>query len=92
MDIFKQNRLNNDCKRLMFYIVIAIAVMLPFSYTISSVLLIIGWGIYGYKSKKGFFEWERTPFDFPIMIFVIVAFLSILVSPDPAFSFITVII
>ncbi len=87
MDIFKQNRLNNDCKRLMFYIVIAIAVMLPFSYTISSVLLIIGWGIYGYKSKKGFFEWERTPFDFPIMIFVIVAFLSILVSPDPAFSF-----
>lgn len=87
MNIFKKNRLNNDCKRLMFYIVIAMAVMLPFSYTISSLLLVAGWGVYAYKSFKGFFEWERTPFDFPIMIFTIIAFLSVLVSPDPAFSF-----
>lgn len=87
MNIFKKNRLNNDCKRLMFYIVIAIAMMLPFSYIISSLLLVAGWGVYIYKSVKGFFEWERTMFDFPIMVFAIIAFLSVLVSPDPAFSF-----
>ena len=87
MDIFKKNRLNNDCKRLMFYIVIAMATMLPFSYVVSSLLLVAGWGVFAYKSFKGFFEWKRTILDFPIMIFVIISFLSVLVSPDPAFSF-----
>lgn len=87
MDIFKKNRLNNDCKRLMFYIVIAMATMLPFSYVISSLLLVAGWGVFAYKSFKGFFEWKRTILDFPIMIFVIISFLSVLVSPDSAFSF-----
>lgn len=87
MDIFKKNRLNNDCKRLMFYIVIAMATMLPFSYVVSSLLLVAGWGVFAYKSFKGFFEWKRTILDFPIMIFAIISFLSVLVSPDPAFSF-----
>lgn len=87
MDIFKKNRLNNDCKRLMFYIVIAMATMLPFSYVVSSLLLVAGWGVFAYKSFKGFFEWKRTILDFPIMIFVIISFLSVLVSPDSAFSF-----
>lgn len=87
MNIFKKNRLNNDCKRLMFYIVIAIATVLPFSYTLSSLLLVAGWAVYVYKSVKAVFEWERTPLDFPIMLFVIIAFLSVFVSPDPAFSF-----
>ncbi|WP_278848650.1 O-antigen ligase family protein [Megamonas hypermegale] len=87
MNIFKKNRFNNDCKRLMFYIVAALLFMLPFSYEISSVLLVVGWLVYIYKSVKGFFEWERTPFDFPIAIFVVISFLSIFVSPDPAFSF-----
>ncbi len=71
----------------MFYIVAALLFMLPFSYEISSVLLVVGWLVYIYKSVKGFFEWERTPFDFPIAIFVVISFLSIFVSPDPAFSF-----
>ena len=87
MNIFKKNRFNNDCKRLMFYIVAALLFMLPFSYEISSLLLVVGWLVYIYKSVKGFFEWERTPFDFPIAIFVVISFLSIFVSPDPAFSF-----
>ncbi|WP_296898529.1 O-antigen ligase family protein [uncultured Megamonas sp.] len=87
MNIFKKNRLNNDCKRLMFYIVIAMATMLPFSYVVSSLLLVAGWGVFAYKSFKGFFEWKRTILDFPIMIFAIISFLSVLVSPDPAFSF-----
>lgn len=87
MDIFKKNRLNNDCKRLMFYIVIAMATMLPFSYVVSSLLLVAGWGVFAYKSFKGFFEWKRTILDFPIMIFAIISFLSVLVSLDPAFSF-----
>lgn len=87
MNIFKKNRFNNDCKRLMFYIVAALLFMLPFSYEISSVLLVVGWLVYIYKSVKGFFEWERTPFDFPIAIFVVISFLSIFVSPNPAFSF-----
>lgn len=71
----------------MFYIVAALLFMLPFSYEISSLLLVVGWLVYIYKSVKGFFEWERTPFDFPIAIFVVISFLSIFVSPDPAFSF-----
>ncbi len=71
----------------MFYIVAALLFMLPFSYEISSVLLVVGWLVYIYKSVKGFFEWERTPFDFPIAIFVVISFLSIFVSPNPAFSF-----
>ena len=87
MNIFKKNRFNSDCKRLMFYIVAALLFMLPFSYEISSLLLVVGWLVYIYKSVKGFFEWERTPFDFPIAIFVVISFLSIFVSPDPAFSF-----
>lgn len=87
MNIFKQNRLNNDCKRLMFYDVVAILFLLPFSYELASYLLLIGWGLFIYKSIKGFFEWHKTPFDFPIIIFTVIAFLSILVSPDPAFSF-----
>lgn len=87
MNIFKKNRFNNDCKRLMFYIVAALLFMLPFSYEISSLLLVVGWLVYIYKSVKGFFEWERTPFDFPIAIFVVISFLSIFVSPNPAFSF-----
>jgi len=87
VNIFKKNRFNNDCKRLMFYIVAALLFMLPFSYEISSLLLVVGWLVYIYKSVKGFFEWERTPFDFPIAIFVVISFLSIFVSPDPAFSF-----
>lgn len=87
VDIFKKNRFNNDCKRLMFYIVVAMVFMLPFSYIATSILLVAGWLVYGYKSIKGFFEWERTAFDFPIAIFVIIAFLSVIVSPDPSFSF-----
>lgn len=71
----------------MFYIVIAMATMLPFSYVVSSLLLVAGWGVFAYKSFKGFFEWKRTILDFPIMIFVIISFLSVLVSPDSAFSF-----
>ncbi len=71
----------------MFYIVTAMVFMLPFSYTISSLLLVAGWLIFIYKSIKGFFEWEKTPFDFVIVIFVIVSFLSIINSPDPGFSF-----
>lgn len=71
----------------MFYIVIAMATMLPFSYVVSSLLLVAGWGVFAYKSFKGFFEWKRTILDFPIMIFAIISFLSVLVSPDPAFSF-----
>lgn len=87
VNIFKKNRFNNDCKRLMFYIVAALLFMLPFSYEISSILLAAGWLVYIYKSVKGFFEWERTPFDFPIAIFVVISFLSVFVSPDPSFSF-----
>ena len=71
----------------MFYIVIAIATILPFSYTLSSLLLVAGWAVYIYKSVKGIFEWKKTPLDFPIMLFVVIAFLSVFVSPDPAFSF-----
>lgn len=87
VNIFKKNRFNNDCKRTMFYIVAALLFMLPFSYEISSLLLVAGWLVYIYKSVRGFFEWERTPFDFPIAIFVVISFLSVFVSPDPAFSF-----
>ena len=71
----------------MFYIVSAMVFMLPFSYLVSSLLLLAGWGVFIYKSVKTFFEWKKTPFDFPIAIFVIVAFLSIIVSPDSGFSF-----
>ncbi len=87
MNIFKKNRFNNDCKRTMFYLVIAMVFMLPFSYEVSSLLLVAGWLVYLYKSIKGFFEWERTPFDFPIAIFTIIAFASVFVSPDSGFSF-----
>ena len=71
----------------MFYIVSAMVFMLPFSYLVSSLLLLAGWGVFIYKSVKTSFEWKKTPFDFPIAIFVIVAFLSIIVSPDSGFSF-----
>ncbi len=87
MNIFKKNRFNNDCKRMMFYLVVAMVFMLPFSYEVSSLLLVAGWLVYLYKSIKGFFEWERTPFDFPIAIFVVIAFASVFVSPDSGFSF-----
>ena len=87
MNIFKKNRLNEDCRQLMFYCLAAMVFMLPFSYEVSSILLVLGWLIFIYKSVKGFREWHRTPFDFPIMIFTLAAFASVFVSPDPAFSF-----
>ena len=86
-NIFKQNRFNDDCRRMMFYCLTALVFMLPFSYEVSSALLVLGWLIFIYKSVKGFFEWNRTVFDFPIIIFTAAAFASVFVSPDPGFSF-----
>lgn len=87
MDIFKKNRLSDDCRRMMFWCTAGMVFMLPFSYGLSSAFLLLGWAAFGYKSLRCSFKWRRTPFDFPIAVFAAASFASVFVSPDPAFSF-----
>lgn len=74
--------------RLVFYAILALAFFLALSPFLATVSLGLGIALYLVKLKVARQRtFRRTPFDLPIAAFALIGALSVLVSPDPAFSF-----
>lgn len=88
VNIFRKKRMAEDFEKLTGYALVCVAFFLALSPMLASVSLLAGLVFYLLKlavMKKRVFQ--KTPFDLPIACFTVISGASVLVSPDPAFSF-----
>jgi len=87
VNIFRKKRFAEDLDRLVFYTILSVGFFLALSPFMATASLLVGIVLYVVKFKMSGQSFRRTPFDLPIAAFVLISGLSVLVSPDPAFSF-----
>jgi putative inorganic carbon (hco3(-)) transporter len=87
VNIFRKKRFAEDLDRLVFYAILSVGFFLALSPFMATASLLVGIVLYVVKFKVTGQSFRRTPFDLPIAAFVLISGLSVLVSPDPAFSF-----
>ncbi|WP_196593947.1 O-antigen ligase family protein [Pectinatus sottacetonis] len=88
MNIFRRKKYIRDSQTMMFYSLLATIFFLPFSNIAATCTLIAGWIFYILKAHfDGRWGWKKTFMDIPLAVFVIMGFLSIINSPQKAFSF-----
>ncbi|WP_196603213.1 O-antigen ligase family protein [Pectinatus haikarae] len=87
MNIFKRNKYAKDSGTMMFYALLVTLFLLPFSGDGAAYTLFLGWFFYLLKVYFSGWQWKRTHIDLPLAVFVCIAFLSVINSPQKMFSF-----
>lgn len=87
MNIFKKKRYAHDSGLMMFFSLLLTLFFLPFSGDAATCTLLLGWIFYLLRSYFIGWKFTKTALDKPLAVFVCMAFLSIINSPEKAFSF-----
>lgn len=87
MNAFRQKKLTRYLDRIIYWAILAEAFMIALSPMGAALAAVVGLVCYLLRlGDKNNWHWHSTPFDIPVLIFVVCSICSIFVSPDRFFS------